>query len=158
MTRSQETNSSKPQSRQRWIGLLAKAELAELESTWENLPHKPSFEFLRQAETGLVMIQGRAGGSGHAFNMGEMTVTRCSIKLNDGFIGHGYVSGRDKRHAEFAALFDALMQNESISEQLEQGLLTEIESRILLHKRDVATKTASTKVDFFTLTRGEDNC
>ena len=61
-------------------------------------------EFLRRPETGLVMLRGRAGGTGQAFNLGEASVTRCSVRLSDGQVGTGYVLGRDQRKAELVAV------------------------------------------------------
>ncbi len=33
------------------------------------------------------MVRGRAGGGGSAFNLGEMTVTRCSVRIATGQVG-----------------------------------------------------------------------
>ena len=144
--------------RQRWMGLFAKADIDFLERSWAALSTKPNYQVLRRPESGLVMVRGRAGGTGQPFNMGEMTVTRCTIRLGDGPVGHGYVAGRDSRHAELAALFDALMQDERTGEALEASILGPIEERIAAKRRQKAAKTAATKVDFFTLVRGEDEC
>lgn len=142
--------------RRLWISLFAKADTAELEGAWGALSDRPDYVFLRRPETGLVMVRGRAGGSGDPFNMGEMTVTRCSVQLPDGAVGHGYVAGRDRRHAELAAVFDALMQDEAHRPGLEDGLAASIAARVAAGRRDAAARTAATRVDFFTLVRGED--
>ena len=92
------------------MSALAQAEPPAVEAAWAALPAKPSYRLLRAPETGLVMVQGRAGGTGAPFNLGEMTVTRCSVELPDGTVGHAYVAGRDARHAETAAVLDALLQ------------------------------------------------
>lgn len=139
--------------RRRWISVLAGATAAELEVAWEGLPSRPSRQFLRAPETGMVMVRGRAGGTGRRFNLGEMTVTRCAVRLDDGTVGHGYVAGRSPRHAELAAAFDALMLRE------DAGAAAAVET--LARSRDerrsaTAAKTASTKVDFFTVVRGEN--
>lgn len=144
--------------RQRWMGLFAKADIDFLERNWVALSAKPDYRFLRRPESGLVMIRGRAGGTGQPFNMGEMTVTRCTIRLADGPVGHGYVAGRDRRHAELAALFDALMQDEQTGGALETSVVGPIEKRISAKCQQDAARTAATKVDFFTLVRGEDEC
>src|SRR3974390_1106086 len=96
--------------RRRALGVLAKAEAEELERRWQALGLALVYRHLRAPETGLVMLRGRVGGSGGPFNMGEMTVTRCSLALEDGTVGHGYVGGCDARHAELMALCDALLQ------------------------------------------------
>ncbi|MGI9501287.1 MAG: phosphonate C-P lyase system protein PhnG, partial [Geminicoccaceae bacterium] len=84
--------------RQAWLSLLAKADRAMIEAALGDRD-LPEFELLRPAEVGLVMARGRAGGNGQRFNLGEMPVTRCTIRNRDGFVGHGYVQGRDKAHA-----------------------------------------------------------
>ena len=91
-------------------------------------------------------------GTGDAFNLGEMTVTRCSIRLSDGRIGHSYVAGRSKPHAEAAAIIDALMQGEEadkVSRSILQPMADEFEAR----KQEIRRKAAATKVNFFTMSR-----
>ncbi|TNF62773.1 MAG: phosphonate C-P lyase system protein PhnG, partial [Rhodobacteraceae bacterium] len=116
---------------------------------------RPGFDWLRAPEIGAVMVRGRTGGTGAAFNLGEMTVTRCSLKLADGTVGHAYVMGRRKTCAEAAALVDALMQTEAaarIDAQVLDPLRREAEARSARR----AARAAATKVDFLTLARGED--
>src|SRR5215510_495097 len=109
--------------RQRWLAVLAKAPLARLEAAWDALADKPRYRMLRQAETGLVMVRGRIGGTGQPFNLGEMTMTRAAVQLIDpsgaiGPTGFGHVAGRSARHAELVALFDALLQDAAAHERI----------------------------------------
>lgn len=101
------------------------------------------------------MVQGRTGGTGSAFNIGEMTVTRCSVQLSDGTVGHGYVQGRSKRHAEISALVDALMQTK-ISNEVRTLIIEPLNQEIEAAHANKRAKAAATKVEFFTMTRGED--
>src|SRR5215510_7437373 len=96
--------------RRRWMSVLAQARPEELESRWREVT-APPHRLLRRPETGLVMVRGRAGGTGARFNVGEVTVTRCAVELEGGAVGVAYVRGRDHRHAELAALLDALLQD-----------------------------------------------
>ena len=73
---------------------------------------------MRGPETGLVMVRGRAGGSGSPFNLGEMTVTRCTVQLGSGTAGHAYIAGRDERQAELAAVADALLQDPALTRKV----------------------------------------
>src|SRR5258708_27342401 len=109
--------------RQRFLGVLAKAVPEELERLWEALGLGPTYRHLRAPESGLVMLRGRVSGTGAPFNMGEMTVTRCSVVLANGTIGHGYVGGTDTRHAEIVALCDALLQGEAYRAEIERGVI-----------------------------------
>ncbi len=143
--------------RQRWMGVLAKAQLSELEGCWQALAEQPGYEWLRVPEVGMVMLRGRAGGSGGQFNLGQMTVTRCALRLASGEAGFGYVKGRSKRHAELAALFDALLQNESQRPDLETQVITPLEAAQRERRAARSRKANATKVDFFTLVRGEDD-
>jgi alpha-D-ribose 1-methylphosphonate 5-triphosphate synthase subunit PhnG len=101
------------------------------------------------------MVQGRTGGTGAPFNLGEMTVTRCALALEGGAIGHAYVQGRDKRQAEQAALVDALMQGPEAG-RVRAGLLEPLAAQMLAREGARAAKAAATKVEFFTLVRGDD--
>jgi len=137
------------------MSLLAKAPPQEIDRLWRGLHLDPGYRFLRAPEVGGVMVRGRAGATGAPFNLGEMTVTRCSLRLEGGEVGHAYVQGRDKAHATVAALVDALMQTGQAG-VLRDRLLTPL-GKVLEAARDSrAAKAAATKVDFFTLVRGED--
>ena len=142
--------------RQAWMGLLAKAAPADLESAWDALEPKPAWRWLRKPETGLVMVRGRAGGSGQAFNLGEMTVTRCVLVTEAGVTGHAHVAGRNARHAELAAAFDALLQDETRHAALADSLLAPLTRKRAEAERQEAEAAAATKVEFFTMVRGED--
>jgi alpha-D-ribose 1-methylphosphonate 5-triphosphate synthase subunit PhnG len=141
--------------RKSWLGLMAKAAATDVARYWVALDMAPEHTVLRSPEIGGVMVRGRAGAVGAAFNLGEMSVTRASVKLADGTVGHGYVQGRSKDHALTAALVDALMQTDA-ADMVEAGLLTPLRDDMTAHKFERAAKAAATKVDFFTIVRGED--
>ncbi len=142
--------------RQGWIGILARAKAEELEEIWNLLSVKPTYSFVRPPETGLMMIRGRAGGAGRPFHLGEVTVTRCTLQVKGGFQGMAYVLGRDHRHAELAALFDALLQDPSQHLFLMEFIIQRIRKKIQKRKTILAKKTASTRVEFFTMVRGDE--
>lgn len=150
------TVSMEQSQRQRWMSVLAKAQPKDLEVLWDNLPQKPGWQTLRRPEVGMVMVRGRAGGTGMRFNLGEMTVTRCTVRLDNGMTGHGYVSGRNKRHAELSAVVDAMMQDPDCREDVRDGV---VEPLCKMHddaRQAAAVKAGATKVDFFTVVRGDD--
>lgn len=132
------------------MGLLARAEPSRLAKL---LPEIPVHELLRAPEAGAVMVRGRVGASGGPFNLGEMTVTRCSLRLDGGAVGHAYVQGRDKSHALRAAALDAL--GEAGSEQV-APILNALRAEEAARRTERAEKAAATKVEFFTMVRGED--
>ncbi|WP_421905365.1 phosphonate C-P lyase system protein PhnG [Mameliella sp.] len=145
---------TKMTARKDWMSLLAKAPPRALASLWEG-GDVPEFTWLRAPEVGAAMVRGRMGGTGAPFNMGEMTVTRCSLQLEGGAVGHGYVQGRDKAHAERAALIDALMQTEA-AERIRAEVLEPLCAEMTGRAEARAAKAAATKVEFFTLVRGDD--
>ena len=142
--------------RRRWMSVLAQATGTEIEQAWEALPERPDYRVVRKPEVGLVMVRARAGGSGAPFNLGEMTVTRCTIDLPSGMAGHGYVAGRDVRHAELAAVFDALLQDPLLTARLEEAVIGPLEASQGERRRQLAVRSAPTRVEFFTLVRGDD--
>ncbi len=142
--------------RQKWMAILAKASLEDLENIWCSLREKPSYYFLRPPEIGLIMVRARAGGTGNPFNLGEMTVTRCTVQVEGGFRGTAYVMGRNKRHAELAALLDALLQDPDQHAFLMDLVIRPLEHIRQKRKAVIAQKIASTRVEFFTMVRGEE--
>ena len=141
--------------RKAWMSLLAQADEADLSRLWQAFDRNPDFNWLRPPEAGGVMVRGRMGGSGAPFNLGEMTVTRCALTLTDGTVGHAYVQGRSKPKAEIAAKVDALMQTETAPD-LRQAVLDPLQQIQQAQKKARAAKAAATKVEFFTMVRGED--
>ena len=141
--------------RKEWMSLLAKAPPARLDALFSDLGEAPEFSWLRPPDCGGVMVRGRMGGTGAPFNLGEMTVTRCAVQLASGEVGHGYVQGRDKRHARQAALVDALMQTARAG-ALRAAVLAPLQAEREAARRDRAAKAAATRVEFFTMVRGED--
>ena len=141
--------------RKAWMGLLAKSAPQQLAERLDRLGGLPAFTWLRPPESGGVMVRGRMGGTGAPFNLGEMTVTRCALRLDGGAVGYGYVQGRDKRHAERAALVDALMQTPRARE-VQAEVLAPLETGRADTRKARAARAAATKVDFFTMVRGED--
>ena len=141
--------------RKAWMGLMARAPKGRVAALLDATVVRPDFEWLRSPEVGSVMVRGRAGGTGAPFNLGEMTVTRCALRLACGTLGHAYIQGRGKTDAEAAALVDALMQTGQ-AEQIKAGVLDQLIVAETARNTQRAAKAAATKVDFFTMVRGED--
>jgi alpha-D-ribose 1-methylphosphonate 5-triphosphate synthase subunit PhnG len=142
--------------RQKWIRVLAKSSPDELEKTWQQLTHKPKYSFLRSPEVGLIMVRARAGGTGRSFNLGEMTLTRCTVQLESGEVGHGYVAGRVSRQAELVAVFDAMLQDLTKQRGLLEDVINPLAASQEQRRRLAELKTTATKVDFFTMVRGDE--
>jgi alpha-D-ribose 1-methylphosphonate 5-triphosphate synthase subunit PhnG len=139
--------------RRAWLGVLARSPASALEAIIAALPAPPVYTVLRPPEVGAVMLEGRAGGSGRRFNLGEATVTRCTIRLADGTAGVSYALGRDVRRAEAAAVLDALLQDPQQGPELLRTAITPL-ARAHADARALASrKAAATKVDFFTMVR-----
>jgi alpha-D-ribose 1-methylphosphonate 5-triphosphate synthase subunit PhnG len=141
--------------RKAWMSLMAKAPEGRVVALLDAALPRPAFTWLRAPEIGSVMVRGRAGGTGAPFNLGEMTVTRCALTLQSGEVGHAYVQGRRKPDAEAAALVNALMQTDAVT-VLRTKVLEPLEQEATTRRSTRAEKAAATKVDFFTMVRGED--
>ncbi len=137
--------------RQRWMAVLARAKTADIERRLAAVPTLPAYTVLRGPELGAVMVRGRAGGGGGAFNLGEMTVARCTVRTGDGQIGHAYVAGRDLRQAELAAALDAALQDPARTAALEDGVITPLAMEQDARRAALAAEAAATRVQFFTM-------
>jgi alpha-D-ribose 1-methylphosphonate 5-triphosphate synthase subunit PhnG len=115
----------------------------------------PSHEELREPENGLVMVRGRIGGDGAPFNLGEATVSRAAVRLATGEVGFGYTLGRDRQKARMIALCDALVQSNEFADAVEADVLAPLRAALISTQDRRAAETAATRVDFYTLVRGE---
>jgi alpha-D-ribose 1-methylphosphonate 5-triphosphate synthase subunit PhnG len=137
--------------RRRWMAVLARASAAELAALLDRHAVVPGYTKLRGPEAGLVMVRGRTGGGGAPFNMGEMTVTRCTVRTEAGQVGHAYVAGRDARQAELAAVLDAMLQDPRQTFALQANVIAPLAEAQQAQRTTIAAKAAATKVQFFAM-------
>jgi alpha-D-ribose 1-methylphosphonate 5-triphosphate synthase subunit PhnG len=146
--------------RRRWMSVLAKASAADLEQAIvamrEKLGEVPAYRLIRRPEVGMTMVRARAGGTGRTFNLGEMTMTRCTLRTDGDLVGTSYVAGRSQRHAELAALFDALLQDPARQSPVTALVIDPLARAQELRRNRRVERSAPTRVDFFTVVRGED--
>lgn len=146
---------NRPLRRPDWMALLAHAPLSLLEEGL-GLHTKQKPLWLRRPETGLYMVQGRAGGTAERFNLGEITVTRCALRLSGGGdspVGVAYVMGRNHRQAQLAAMADALLQDPAQQDTVDSTLLLPVRQHLAQVRALRAARAEATKVDFFTVAR-----
>ncbi|WP_168212835.1 MULTISPECIES: phosphonate C-P lyase system protein PhnG [unclassified Bradyrhizobium] len=136
------------------MAVLAHAETAEISARLGTIA-LPAHENLREAENGLVMVRGRVGGDGAAFNLGEATVSRAAVRLSTGEVGFGYTLGRDRQKAELIALCDAMVQSAEFAEIVEAKVVAPLRAALVAERNRKAAEAAATRVDFYTLVRGE---
>ncbi len=133
------------------MAVLARADLNEITPLLAACRPLPGWRVLRGPECGLVMVRGRMGGGGAPFNLGEMTVTRCTVRTDSGHVGHAYVAGRCERQAELAAAIDALLQDETTHPRLQRNIVEPLAAAQAARHSDTAAKAATTKVQFFAM-------
>lgn len=142
--------------RQARMALLAQADGAELRRLWGTLDLDPECEMLRGPEVGLVALRGRIGGGGSPFNFGEAMVTRATIRLGNGAVGHAVMLGRDETKVKLAAVIDALAIDEEHAAKIDAEIIQPLKEWLDARDSKRRTETAATKVEFFTMVRGED--
>ncbi|WP_422649893.1 Phosphonate C-P lyase system protein PhnG [Cupriavidus sp. H18C1] len=162
-----ESRDSADASRAAWLRVLALADTDALDGAYRRLGHQaplPAYRLLRKPESGMAMVRGRTGGTGAQFNLGEITVTRCAVVLEPGpapteeaaIAGVAYVMGRCARHVEQAAVLDALLQRPEWHARVQQIVLEPLAHTLVERDAAQAAAAAQTRVEFFTMARGED--
>lgn len=140
--------SASQESRRRWMAVLARGQAGELEERMRAAPPPPRYRRLRGPEAGLVMVRARAGGTGAAFNLGEVSVTRCTVETASGRLGHAYILGQDARHAELAAVLDAMLQDPAATEAVLAKVIEPLARAQAASRAAAAEKAAATRVAF----------
>lgn len=135
--------------RQTWMAVLARAPAETIRSLVSGT--LPPWTRLRGPEVGLVMLQGRAGGTGQPFNVGEATVARCTVRTETGLLGHAYCLGRDLEQAEWAAALDAYLQDPAWHDRLQDAVIRPLAATQQSARDETARRAAATQVQFFTM-------
>ncbi|USE77841.1 phosphonate C-P lyase system protein PhnG [Cupriavidus gilardii] len=154
-------------SRAAWLRILALADTDALDGAYRQLAQHgplPAYRLLRKPESGMAMVRGRTGGTGAQFNLGEITVTRCAVVLEaspasteePAVAGVAYAMGRCPRHVEQAAVLDALLQRPEWHAHVQQIVVEPLASALAERAATEAATAAQTRVEFFTMARGED--
>lgn len=138
--------------RQRWLAVLARAAVEPLERAAARWQPGAGSQLVRQPECGMVMLRGRVGGTGDAFNLGEATVTRCAVRVGE-HLGVGYVLGRDSRRAQLVALLDALLQDPRLQADLLCEVVEPLARQQAGEREARSREVAASKVEFFTMVR-----
>lgn len=144
------------QERAAWMRVMALSDAAALDDAFQGLGELPGYKRLRAPEAGMAMARGRAGGTGAQFNLGEISVTRCAVAFDDGVVGMAYVRGRALRHAEQAAVLDGLMQMPAWQARVREQVIAPLAQAHAERASAGAAAAARTRVEFFTMVRGED--
>ncbi|RZT42814.1 phosphonate C-P lyase system protein PhnG [Cupriavidus agavae] len=147
-----------------WLRVLALAQSDALDAAYARLAEAatpPAYRLLRKPETGMAMVRARAGGTGAQFNLGEMSVTRCAVVLDEAegqaaTAGVSYVQGRGMRHAEQAAVLDALLQRPAWHQRVQDTVIAPLARALSDRAARQAATAAQTRVEFFTMARGDD--
>jgi alpha-D-ribose 1-methylphosphonate 5-triphosphate synthase subunit PhnG len=148
------------QKRRECLHTLANAQTDVLAAFWDDIDVSIEFCAMRKPEIGLAMLRGRSDGSGRPFNLGEATICRCVLAMPDtssgvDIMGVEYVLGRNQNHALHIAKFDALFQDSTLGAEMQGQVLPELRDHRASHIEETARKSDSTRVEFFTMTRGE---
>lgn len=153
--------------RQLLLSVLSKSAFNDIDNFWQTLSITPSYTLLKTPEVGMTMVRAKTGGAGQEFNMGEMTVTRTVIRLDSiescsesektqaGIIGFGYTAGRETKKSELIAVIDACFQLSAYAELIEEKILQPLSEQLQEKETLQSEKVDSTKVNFFTMVRGE---
>src|SRR6202167_3114978 len=139
------------EARRRAMALIAEARADDPAAPIADVSQERAARDLKPVETGLVMLRGRAGGDGAPFNLGEATVTRAVVEIDDGLRGYGHVLVRGAEQARRVAILDALCQAPASRDVVEAEVLSPIAERIAAERARAGAATAATRVDFFTL-------
>ena len=136
-----------------WMAVLARATRDELQHFTRDF-ELPVVDVVKTPECGSLMIEARAGGGGRRFNAGEATVTRCVVRDGDR-LGYSYSLGRDKEKARLAAILDAMLQSASSHHMVMETVVAPLAKAQQERRARASLHAAATKVDFFTMVRGD---
>ncbi len=110
---------------------------------------------LKQAQTGLIMMRIKDSASSEVFNIGEVLVTDCTVRVGDK-LGYGAVLGNQANRAEASAIIDAFFNLEDqsmigVKNIIESGIMEQAE-KLRIEKNIEFERISRSRVDFATMT------
>lgn len=138
--------------RQAWLSVLVRVPEDDVVDAAQAFDFEVSE--LKAPEVGMLMTDGRIHATGSRFHLGEVTLTRCVLKDTLGHLGYGQILGRSKAQARAIALFDLALQREDTGADADASInawRSEVEALDAM----TAERVDQTRVDFFTLVRGD---
>lgn len=121
-----------------------------LEKLALEMEQKYSVILVRSPEKSLVMNKARDSVSGHAFYMGEVLITECTVSINSVY-GFGAIMGAEPDRAYQLAIVDCAYNAKLPEIQTWNGLLIAEEQQIIYKKRLEFSRIMKTKVNFDTM-------
>jgi alpha-D-ribose 1-methylphosphonate 5-triphosphate synthase subunit PhnG len=140
-------------SRQSWLRLFALASNQDLENMVRSTHIEERCKTLFGPQTGIVTVRARISGKGQKFNVGDACVTKAEVLFDNKVNGYATVMGGQARRALLVAMLDAAMAAD-IGEPL-ASLVLQLAQQIEQRGMQRQQSAANTKVNFFTMVRGE---
>ena len=143
--------------RKEWMGVLARTGTESLEAAYARLDPEPRFEHLRPPEVGMAMVRARAEARGRAVQPRRndhvpLLGPPCGRQRGPRLRGLGAMRGTPN----WRRCFDALLQDPESGPALRRAVIEPLSASLAEGRRRRAAKTAATRVNFFTMVRGQD--
>lgn len=141
--------------RQHWMSVLARADWADIEHRWKSVGIDLPYTILREPEIGLAQIRGKMANKGDVFNVGDTTITRASVQFKNDVVGHCYTMGRNLDKALTCAVIDGVLQHDQHNQVVMDAVIAPLQQAFIEKRKHRKQEIETSKVDFFTLVRGD---
>lgn len=133
--------------RKKRFEILARADSATLSPIAEEVLRTAKVDVLKKPETSLVMLRALDSITGDPFNMGEVLVTECEVRLGN-HVGYSLIMGEEPERALAAAIIDAALESGRASAPSIEGKLWQEEQRLRTERRQENALIGRTRVNF----------
>ncbi|MFQ5904751.1 MAG: phosphonate C-P lyase system protein PhnG [Candidatus Binatia bacterium] len=133
--------------RKKRFEILAQADSATLLPIADEILRAIEVDVLKKPETSLVMLRALDSVTGRPFNVGEVFVTECEVRLGN-HVGYSLIMGEEVERALAAAVIDvALESGQGSASSIEESLWQE-EQHLQTNRKEEIALIGRTRVNF----------
>lgn len=134
--------------------MLINMDLGELEKIYSMIKDISSISIIKDPNLATVMVRANESVNNTTFNLGEILVTECSVKVDES-LGYGIVAENDDKKVVYLAAIDAVLHsNNTKFDELKNYINKSVYEENLRYEQEIIDEFSlinKTKVQFNTM-------
>ncbi|CZR98962.1 MULTISPECIES: phosphonate C-P lyase system protein PhnG [unclassified Clostridioides] len=134
--------------------ILINMDLGELEKIYSMIKDISSISIIKDPNLATVMVRANESVNNTTFNLGEILVTECSVKVDES-LGYGIVAENDDKKVVYLATIDAVLHsNNTKFDELKNYINKSVYEENLRYEQEIIDEFSlinKTKVQFNTM-------
>ena len=130
--------------------IIMQSDSTKINELAKEIEKKYTVETVKKCEQGLLMFRAKESVENLCFNVGEILVTTCEVKIEK-FLGYAMILGMDQLRCYSSAVLMALLETDFCENAMIRELAVELKALIMEKYQEEKEIVSSTRVKFETM-------